>query len=253
MKIKQLEAELNLSNIKRKEAEFQQTILTNSNIDKEAKIKELKAELSALEDRHKQLMINQKSMEKSFSVSSINRKNAAKIAEEAAGTISVITEKSTLADDTDLTTKGLKALEEQNIKLQKKVKSLQNLMNDAANVSPSVNDFSALKEAQRKAESLLLEDSNQSNLSSGTAIKRCSRSDLNDSGPLKIGQIDPTDEKSHGKSLSQITPVRFRTSSRTVQECTRTERTQITSTPIHSAAIYRIQHSSPNRNGKTNK
>uniref|UniRef100_T1KK51 [histone H3]-dimethyl-L-lysine(36) demethylase n=1 Tax=Tetranychus urticae TaxID=32264 RepID=T1KK51_TETUR len=253
MKIKQLEAELNLSNIKRKEAEFQQTILTNSNIDKEAKIKELKAELSALEDRHKQLMINQKSMEKSFSVSSINRKNAAKIAEEAAGTISVITEKSTLADDTDLTTKGLKALEEQNIKLQKKVKSLQNLMNDAANVSPSVNDFSALKEAQRKAESLLLEDSNQSNLSSGTAIKRCSRSDLNDSGPLKIGQIDPADEKSHGKSLSQITPVRFRTSSRTVQECTRTERTQITSTPIHSAAIYRIQHSSPNRNGKTNK
>ena len=49
-KVKQLEAELSLSNIKRKEAEFQHNVLSNSSINKDAQIKELKTEINNLED-----------------------------------------------------------------------------------------------------------------------------------------------------------------------------------------------------------
>ena len=290
MRIKRLEVELNLSNLKRKEAEFQQTILTNSNIDKEAKIKDLKSEYESLEERHKQLLINQQCIEKSFSVSAINRRNNDKIAEDAfkkreigvnceigeenERNVSIITMegRSSFAEDTDLTAKGLKALEDENIKLQKKVKSLQCLMNETGSSSPNGGHLSsALREAQQIAENLLSNDSNQTsgdndcgntvnnNLSiamTTPSLKRYSRSEattIKDNGTSRSGgQPVKLTQATQATQASQVTPVtpsssqaagqtRYRTSSRTIQECTRTERTQITSTPISSTSIYRFQ------------
>lgn len=150
-KVKQLEAELSLSNIKRKEAEFQHNVLSNSSINKDAQIKELKTEINNLEDKNRKLTLNQKSMERSISLGSVTKTPSLKSEEEA-------DKGKSFEDDADVTSKGLMRLEQENTKLQNKVKSLQNLMNEAQeSVSQtSINaDLSKLRQAQRQAEEML--------------------------------------------------------------------------------------------------
>lgn len=157
MRVKQLEAELNLANLKRKEAEYQQTLLANGNVDKEAEIKELKTDITTLEERLKQLLLGQRTIEKTtYSVSSINRRNTNRIEEMRGSDKSFV-------DETKDATKGLLALEEKSFEFQRKVKNLKDLMDEAT--GSSGQGFSSdlrLKEAQKQAEHLLNQYSRRS-------------------------------------------------------------------------------------------
>ncbi|RWS28216.1 rootletin-like protein [Leptotrombidium deliense] len=132
-RIKQLDAELHLTVTKMKNNEELLDVKSNVLVEKEAKIKQLQDDLGRLEERNKHLENERRTLMFNSAPQTKRRGNS-------------------FQDESLIISQGLAALEEQNIKLQRKVKSLQSLMNDSE--TPN-NETSRLKQAQKQAESLL--------------------------------------------------------------------------------------------------
>lgn len=179
LRVMQLEAEMNLSEIKRKEAESNLETASESIIKKEQKIIDLKNDVPKFQEINKD---KPKSSKTNFYASSQLEKSPRTNGSDSFVSVSPLPQNSTtssypkfresqnskqsnLMEETSIISHGLAALEEDNVRLQDEVRSLQSMMSETLNDqtkysrgSPNLSksrNASKLRLAQMEAEELL--------------------------------------------------------------------------------------------------